>query len=194
MKQIVFATNNQHKLEEVQSLLSEQFQIISLNELGFKEEIPETQKTIEGNASQKSHYIYERYNMPVFADDTGLEIDALNGEPGVYSARYAGSNCSFQDNCNKVLNNLKGEQNRNSRFKTVISLIIDGNEHQFEGLVNGKILEEGRGEDGFGYDSIFLPDGYEKCFAEMSLEEKNQISHRGLAVRKLVKFLSTDIA
>jgi|TARA_B110000495_G_C22960676_1_gene563124 XTP/dITP diphosphohydrolase len=190
---IIFATNNAHKLHEVRSLLGDSIELLSLNDIGFKEEIPETQPTIEGNASQKSHYIFERYNVPVFADDTGLEIEALNGEPGVYSARYAGPNCSFQDNCDKVLFNLKAKSNRVAHFKTVVSLIIDGKETQFEGIVNGKMLEEGRGNDGFGYDPVFQPDGFQECFAEMSLEQKNKISHRGIAVRKLVEYLGGNL-
>ena len=190
---IIFATNNAHKLHEVSTLLGDSIELLSLNDIGFKEEIPETQPTIEGNASQKSHYIFERYNVPVFADDTGLEIEALNGEPGVYSARYAGPNCSCQDNCDKVLFNLKAKSNRVAHFKTVVSLIIDGKETQFEGIVNGKMLEEGRGKDGFGYDPVFQPDGFQECFAEMSLEQKNKISHRGIAVRKLVEYLGGNL-
>jgi len=189
---VIFATNNAHKLQEVQSLLGNQFELVSLKDIGFEEEIPETQATIEGNASQKSHYIFDRFNMPVFADDTGLEIESLNGEPGVYSARYAGPDCSFQDNCDKVLKRLNGVSNRSAQFKTVVSLIIDGSETQFEGIVKGEMLEEGRGNDGFGYDPIFLPKGFKECFAEMSMQQKNEISHRGIAVRKLVEFLTVD--
>ncbi len=187
---LVFATNNKHKLEEVRKILGNQFEILSLKDINCFEEIPETQKTIEGNASQKAHYIYNKYKTNCFADDTGLEIEALNGEPGVYSARYAGEHCSFEDNVEKVLKKLSGIPNRKARFKTVISLIIDKKEYQFEGIINGTITTEKHGTSGFGYDPIFLPDGYDKTFAELSSEEKNKISHRGLATRKLINFLS----
>ncbi|MGB0403419.1 MAG: RdgB/HAM1 family non-canonical purine NTP pyrophosphatase [Salibacteraceae bacterium] len=189
MKEIIFATNNAHKLREVQTLLGNKFELLSLKDIGFNEEIPETQPTIEGNATQKAEYIFNRYKKTVFADDTGLEIEALNGEPGVYSARYAGLECSFEDNCNKVLKNLEGVSNRKARFKTVISYLENGKEIQFEGIVNGVILENYHGEKGFGYDPIFLPDGHKESFAEMTLEQKNAISHRGLAVQKLVNHL-----
>lgn len=188
-KRIVFATNNKHKLAEVSQMLGNQFELLSLADIGFSGDIPETQATIEGNALQKSQYIYDRFKMDVFADDTGLEIDALNGEPGVYSARYAGLNCSFEDNCNKVLNNLKNQSNRKAQFKTIISLIINGNETQFEGIVKGEILSEYQGSDGFGYDPIFKPLGFEESFAEMTSDQKNAISHRGIATRKLIDFL-----
>lgn len=189
MKEIIFATNNVHKLQEVQTLLGDKFNLRSLKDINFSEDIPETQSTIEGNATQKSEYIFNRFNKTVFADDTGLEIDALNGEPGVYSARYAGPACSFEDNCDKVLLNMKGVSNRKARFKTVISFIDEGTEIQFEGIVNGNILENYKGHDGFGYDPIFVPDGFDVSFAEMSIEQKNAISHRGIAVRKLVEYL-----
>ncbi len=186
---LVFATNNKHKLEEVVKIINDDFELLSLKDIECFEEIPETQNTIEGNAAQKSHYIYEKYKLNCFADDTGLEIDTLNGEPGVYSARYAGEDCSFQDNVVKVLKKLDGKENRNAQFKTIISLIIDGKEHQFEGIIKGTILKETKGASGFGYDPIFQPNGYDKTFAELPSEVKNVISHRGLATKKLADFL-----
>ena len=186
---IVFATNNKHKLEEVKNIINNRFEILSLKDINCFEEIPETQNTIERNASQKTQYIYDKFNINCFADDTGLEIDALNGEPGVYSARYAGERCTFDDNIEKVLKKLKGVSNRKAQFKTVISLIIDGKEHQFTGIIEGTLLKERRGTSGFGYDPIFLPKAYNKTFAELSSEEKNKISHRGTASRKLADFL-----
>ena len=189
--EIVFATNNMHKLEEVQEKLPEFIKLKSLKDIGFSGDIPETGNTLEENASQKSHYIHERYHIDCFADDTGLEIEALNGDPGVYSARWAGEHCSFDDNMNKVLEQMNGKTNRKARFRTVISLIIDDKEYQFEGIVNGTILTEKHGEKGFGYDPIFMPEGYNISFAEMPLSEKNKISHRALAVNKLVDFLRT---
>ncbi|NPA68827.1 MAG: non-canonical purine NTP diphosphatase [Chlorobi bacterium] len=187
--ELVFATNNKHKLEEVKKILNNKFKILSLNDINCFEEIPETQKTIKGNASQKAHYIYDKYKKNCFADDTGLEIEALNGEPGVYSARYAGENCSFEDNVKKVLQKLEGIKNRKARFKTVISLIINNKEYLFEGIINGTVIDKKRGKSGFGYDPIFLPDGFNKTFAEMLPEEKNKISHRALATQKLINFL-----
>lgn len=188
--EIVFATNNQHKLEELQALLGDDFRLLSLQDIGCNEDIPEDQATLEGNASQKSRYIYDKYAKNCFADDTGLEIEALNGEPGVYSARYAGAERSSEANMQKVLSKLLKINHRKARFRTVISLIIDGKETLFEGLVDGEILPEKRGGDGFGYDPIFKPDGFEQSFAEMGLAEKNKISHRGRAVRKLVAYLA----
>lgn len=188
--ELVFATNNQHKIKEISPLINGSFRLLSLNDIKCFEEIPETSETIAGNASQKSQYIWKKFSINCFADDTGLEIEALNGEPGVYSARYAGKTCSFQDNIDKVLDKMQGESNRKARFRTVISLIIDGNELQFEGIVNGTILTEKKGVDGFGYDPIFQPEGYDITFAEMTLEEKNLISHRGIATRKLVDILN----
>ncbi|MCF8371306.1 MAG: non-canonical purine NTP diphosphatase [Bacteroidales bacterium] len=189
MKKLIFATNNPHKLKEIQHALKGIFEVISLADLDFEEEIPETHETIEENASEKSYFIYKRFGINCFADDTGLEIEALNGEPGVYSARYAGDNPTFADNMNKVMKLLDGKENRNACFRTVISLIIDGKETQFEGRVDGKILTKKHGLDGFGYDPIFQPTGYTESFAEMDLDLKNEISHRGKAVKKLVKFL-----
>ncbi len=190
---LVFATNNTHKLTEIQQVLGNDFDIISLKEIGFNEEIPETHDTLEGNAAEKSFYIYDRYKINCFADDTGLEIDALNGAPGVYSARWAGNNPTFDDNMNKVMRELDEVENRKACFRTIISLIIEGKEYQFEGIVNGEILKEKSGEAGFGYDPIFKPNGYSQSFAEMPHELKNKISHRGIAVQKLIEFLQHNI-
>ena len=187
--ELVFATNNQHKLQELQAMLGTQIKLLSLKDINCTEEIPEEQPTLEGNASQKSYYVYNKYGYNCFADDTGLEIDALNGEPGVYSARYAGEEKSAEANMKKVLHKLAKINNRNARFRTVISLVIKGEEKQFEGFVDGKILEEKRGAEGFGYDPIFQPEDFKVSFAEMNLEEKNKISHRGRAVQKLVEYL-----
>lgn len=192
MLSIVFATNNAHKLSEIKNILNNKTHIVSLNELGCFDDIPETGDTLEENASQKSHYIYERFQIDCFADDTGLEIEALSGEPGVYSARYAGEGKSFADNMDLVLKKLKGIGNRKAAFRTVISLILDGKEYLFEGKIEGTILEEKRGIQGFGYDPIFMPNGYSKTFAQLSLDEKNKISHRALAVKKLVEFLNKN--
>lgn len=186
---LVFATNNQHKLQEIKQLLNGSFELLSLNDIGCEEEIPENQETLEGNAAEKSFYIFNKYGLNCFADDTGLEIEALNGEPGVYSARYAGEERNADRNMNRVLAKLDKIKNRKARFRTVISLVIGGRETQFEGIVNGSILEEKRGKSGFGYDPIFLPDESKLCFAEMPLDEKNKISHRGRAVQKLVEYL-----
>ncbi len=189
MKTLVFATNNEHKLSEVKNLLEGVIAIKSLKEINLDGDIPETADTLEGNATQKAEFIYSRINSDCFADDTGLEVEALGGEPGVYSARYAGENCSFSDNVNKLLNNMKEKTNRKARFRTVICLIENGEKHYFEGVVNGTIIEEGVGNMGFGYDPIFRPDGFDVTFAEMSLDEKNKISHRGIATAKLVDYL-----
>ena len=190
---LVFATNNLHKLKEVKETIDSQIELLSLADIDFTEEIPEDQDTLEGNASQKSRHIYDRFQMNCFADDTGLEIDALEGRPGVYSARYAGENCSFLDNMEKVMEEMAGKSNKTARFRTVISLIIDGEEKQFEGVVEGEMLEEMKGADGFGYDAIFRPNGFDQTFAEMSLAEKNKISHRARAVSKLSEYLNTLI-
>jgi len=189
---LVFVTNNQHKLKEIRSIIKADLRILSLAEIGFHGEIEEDADTIEGNASLKSWYIYHQYGKDCFADDTGLEIEALNGRPGVKSARYAGEDCNPENNIRKVLRELEGEKNRKARFKTVISLIAGGKEIQFEGTVEGIILETKRGNDGFGYDPIFLPDGYDKSFAQMTEHEKNAISHRGRAVRKLIDYLARE--
>ncbi|NOU59907.1 non-canonical purine NTP diphosphatase [Marinifilum caeruleilacunae] len=186
---LVFATNNQNKLKELQHLLGEKVELLSLADINCTDEIPEDHDTLEENATQKAEYIYKKYNVNCFADDTGLEISALNGEPGVYSARYAGVDKDAKANMKKVLAKMDGKQDRSSRFRTVISLILDDKEYQFEGIVNGNILEAERGKDGFGYDPIFEPKGYSVSFAEMEMSEKNKISHRGLAVQKLVQFL-----
>ncbi|MCG8580580.1 MAG: non-canonical purine NTP diphosphatase [Bacteroidales bacterium] len=191
---LVFATNNQHKLEEIQALLGDTIKVLSLKDINCHDDIPETGTTLEANALQKSDYIYSRYNISCFADDTGLEIDALDGEPGVYSARYAGIEKDAEANMQKVLEKLDGIQNRKAQFRTVISLIIDGKEVQFEGSVSGEILKEKSGSEGFGYDPIFKPDGFNVSFAEMDLEEKNKISHRGRAVVKLIEFLKNEYA
>jgi len=188
---LVFATNNQHKLKELQAILGDHFELLSLKDIGCEEEIPEEQPTLEGNARQKAEYIYEKYGYSCFADDTGLEIDALNGEPGVYSARYAGEAKDPQANMDKVLAKLKNEGNRKARFRTVISLALDGDEKQFEGIVEGEITRKKRGGSGFGYDPVFLPNGYEQTFAEMDLSDKNEISHRARAVQKLVEYLKS---
>ena len=188
---LVFATNNIHKLTEIRAILGPKFDLSGLNEIGCFEDIPEEQSTLEGNASQKAFYVYRRYGHNCFADDTGLEIEALNHEPGVFSARYAGEEKNPQANMDKVLERLFKIKNRKARFRTVISLVLNGVEKQFEGMVKGKILSEKKGEKGFGYDPIFLPDGYEQSFAEMDLETKNKISHRGIAVKKLVQYLKT---
>jgi len=188
---LVFATNNKHKLKEILELIPDGIQIMTLSDIECYEDIPETGNSIEENASQKSHYIFNRYGVDCFADDTGLEIEALNGRPGVYSARYSGERCNFEDNINKVLFEMKEVVNRNAHFRTVISLIIKGVETQFEGTVNGQILTEKHGKEGFGYDPVFLPDGFDITFAEMPLKLKNSISHRGLAVQKLCEYLKT---
>lgn len=186
---LVFATNNQHKLQEITQLLNGSFELLSLNDIGCEDDIPENQATLEGNAAEKSFFIYNKYGLNCFADDTGLEIEALNGEPGVYSARYAGEERSAENNMDLVLDKLDKIKNRKARFRTVVSLVIDGNETQFEGIVDGQILEEKRGETGFGYDPIFKPDESGVSFAEMTMDEKNKISHRGRAVQKLVEYL-----
>ena len=188
---LVFATSNQNKAKEIQSLIPNLLQILSLLDIQCTEEIPETQSTIEGNASQKAFYVYEKYHQNCFADDTGLEVESLNGKPGVLSARYAGESRDANENMDKVLQELSLKENRKARFKTVISLVISGKEHQFEGIVDGVILSEKRGDSGFGYDPIFLPDGYDLSFAEMDLSTKNKISHRAKAVNKLVEYLRT---
>lgn len=189
MKELVFVTNNQHKLREINEIAGGKFKILSLADIGFTDEIEETAETIPGNASLKAWHIFEKYGKDCFADDTGLEIDALGGRPGVKSARYAGEECNPENNIKKVLREMEGLTNRTARFRTVISLIMDGRETLFEGTVEGVILPEKRGREGFGYDPVFLPEGYDKSFAEMSAEEKNRISHRGRATQKLISFL-----
>ena len=188
MKNLVFATNNLNKLKEIRNAVSD-FKIISLNELNINEDIPETGNTLQENALQKASYIFNKTGENCFADDTGLEIQALNNQPGVYSARYAGENCTAEDNIQKVLSKLNGIKNRNAKFKTVITLILNNKTYFFEGEVKGIILEEKTGDKGFGYDPIFRPNGFDVSFAQMSTQQKNEISHRGLAVKKLVEFL-----
>ncbi len=189
--QLIFATHNQHKLQEIQSVLNNSFQLLSLADIGVHENIPETANNISENALLKARYIYNLYRQPCFADDTGLEIEAINGRPGVYSARYAGKNCNFDDNINKVLNEMLSISNRKACFRTVIALIINAKEYSFEGKIEGEILVSRKGKQGFGYDPIFRPKGYNKSFAEMEIIEKNRISHRGIAVNKLITFLNT---
>jgi XTP/dITP diphosphohydrolase len=189
MSDLLFATNNIHKLREIQEILGDDFKILSLKDVNLDVEIPETQETIEGNAAQKARFIREATGMNCFADDTGLEINALDGRPGVYSARYAGEGCSFNDNIDKILMELSGLENRKACFRCSICLIMDGSEYLFEGRVDGIITKERQGSDGFGYDPVFLPDGYRQTFAEMPAYLKNGISHRGKAVLKMVRFL-----
>lgn len=191
MISICFATNNKNKLAEVRSKIGNQFTILSLEDIGCLEELPETKSTIEGNSEQKAHYVAEKYKVNCFADDTGLLVDALNGAPGVYSARYAGPQCSSEDNMNKLLDALKNVTNRAASFKTCITLILNNEQFQFTGNITGSILTERHGEKGFGYDPVFQPEGYSTSFAEMSMEEKNTMSHRALAVAKLFDFLRT---
>ena len=186
---LVFATNNPNKLSEIQSLVPEEIEILSLKDINCNEELSETNPTLVGNALQKAKYVFANYGYNCFADDTGLEIDFLNGEPGVYSARYAGKDCKAEDNMNLVLQKLKAKENRTAKFRTVIALIIDGTETLFEGECKGEITENKSGVEGFGYDPIFTPNGYRITFAEMTKTEKGKISHRGKAVEKLVSFL-----
>ncbi|HCR89331.1 MAG TPA: non-canonical purine NTP pyrophosphatase [Prolixibacteraceae bacterium] len=188
---MVFATNNQHKLRELQQILGNSIQLLSLTDIGCTDEVPENQETLEGNATEKAFYIYNKFGYNCFADDTGLEIEALNGAPGVYSARYAGPEKLASDNMARVLREMEEINSRKARFRTVISLVIDGHEKQFEGIVDGEILREARGTAGFGYDPIFRPDRFAESFAEMDAEAKNKISHRGRAVEKLVDYLKS---
>ncbi|MCH2022664.1 MAG: non-canonical purine NTP diphosphatase [Saprospiraceae bacterium] len=189
MNQLVFATANKNKVLEIQKIMDGHYKFLSLMDIGCLEEIPETQQTIKGNALQKARYVYENYGKNCFSEDTGLIIDALNGAPGVYSARYGGPEKDANANIDKVLRELGATENRNAHFKTVIALILDGKEYTFEGIVNGTILKNRRGSFGFGYDPVFLPLGKFKSFAEMSSEDKNKISHRGIATDKLKSFL-----
>jgi XTP/dITP diphosphohydrolase len=190
MQQLVFATNNRHKLDEVSAKLNGAIQLLTLHDIGCYDDIEETGTTFKANASIKSHHVYAEYKLNCFGDDSGLEIDALNGEPGVYSARYAGTHGNHTANISKVLDNLKDETNRKARFRTVISLIWNGEEHFFEGTVEGTIRQELSGTGGFGYDPIFEPEGYDITFAEMSMEQKNAISHRAKAMEQLIAFLN----
>ena len=186
---LIFASHNAHKVDEIRSMLPEHFELLSLTDLGYHDEIPETADTIEGNAILKANYVTEKYGYDCFADDTGLEVEALNGAPGVYSARYAGEQKDANDNMDKLLSELKDKSNRNANFKTVIALNLNGNQNLFTGIINGKIIEKKIGTNGFGYDPIFVAEGYEKTFAELSMEEKSTISHRGIAVKQLLTFL-----
>ncbi len=188
---LVFASNNQNKVNEIKAMLPKSIELLSLKDIDCNEDIPETAKTIEGNAILKANYVTEKYNFPCFADDTGLEVEALNGEPGVYSARYAGESKNSDDNMNKLLENLKDKTNRNAQFKTVIALNFNNEQHLFEGIAKGKIISEKKGEKGFGYDPIFVPEGFTSTFAEMEMTEKAKLSHRGIATRKLIEFLNT---
>ena len=189
MEKIVFATNNTHKLEEVQAILDNRVAILSLNEIQCFEDIPETGSTLEANALQKARFVQNKYAFNCFADDTGLEVKLLNNAPGVYSARYAGEERDSEANMSKVLAELKDKNDRSARFRTVIALILNGKEYLFEGVVNGHLIEEKRGITGFGYDPIFVPEGYDKTFAELGSEIKNAISHRAMATNKLKTFL-----
>jgi len=189
MIELVFATNNRHKLNELSKLAGDKFHLLSLKDINCYDDIPETADTLEGNAALKAQYIWEKFGINCFADDTGLEVDVLNGQPGVYSARYAGEDQDSEANLSKVLEELKDNSNRKARFRTVICLIIDGKEHYFEGIVNGNLLSVRQGKEGFGYDPIFVPDGYNNTFAEMDMDVKNKISHRGIATEKLIAFL-----
>lgn len=191
METIVFATANKHKVREVKQLLGSQYEILSLKDIGCEEDIPETQDTIAGNAQQKARYLKAHYGRDCFAEDTGLEIDALDGAPGVYTARYAGPQRDPQDNMQLVLEQLADTNERSARFRTVIALILDGKEYLFEGVAEGNIAEQQSGTEGFGYDPVFIPEGYDQTFAELDSAEKNAISHRGKAVEKLAQFLNT---
>ena len=189
MKQLIFATNNAHKMSEVARILDAQFKLISLKDIGFVGDIPETMDTIEGNALQKARFIWEKYGMDCVADDTGLEVNALNGAPGVYSARYAGASCNAKNNIQKLLKEMDGELDRRAHFKTVAALILDGKEYLFNGIIHGTILTHEKGDDGFGYDAVFQPLTYDLSFAQMTADQKNSISHRALAFHALADFL-----
>lgn len=189
MNKLVFATNNQHKITEIQHIIGNQLQLLSLKDIQFEGDIPETSPTIEGNAIQKATYIHDRFALNCFADDTGLEVEALGGAPGVYSARYAGINATYGDNVNKLLHEMQGAKNREACFKTVIALFWEGQLFQFEGKICGVITTQTSGEGGFGYDPVFLPHGYQQTFAEMEAALKNKISHRAIATQKLITFI-----
>ena len=189
-KKFVFATNNAHKLEEVTAILGDKIELLSMKDIHCHADIPETADTLEGNALLKARYIFENYNMDCFADDTGLEVEALNGAPGVYSARYAGDAHNSEANMRKLLQDMEGIENRKAQFRTVLALIINGKEHLFEGIVKGEITKHRCGSSGFGYDPVFIPEGYTQTYAEMGNTLKNKISHRALATNKLCNFLS----
>lgn len=189
--QLIFATHNKNKLNEVKSLIPQHINLLSLDDVNITDDIKETASTLEGNASLKSQAIYKTTGINCFSDDSGLLADALNGAPGVHSARYAGEQKKDEDNIQKILSELNGKENRKAHFKTVMSLIIGGKEYLFEGKINGTIINEKRGNNGFGYDPIFVPEGYNKTFAEMTKEEKSSISHRSIALKKLIEFLKS---
>jgi len=186
---LVFATNNKHKIREISDLLGDDVKILGLSDFNITGDIPEETETLEENALYKARYVHDRTGMNVFADDTGLEVTALGGAPGVYSARYAGESKSFDDNIDKLLAELQGKEDRSARFRTVIALILDGKEYLFEGIIEGEIISERRGDGGFGYDPVFIARGYDRTFAEIPLREKNSISHRARAMRQLITFL-----
>ena len=189
---LVFATNNKHKLQEVRDILGNRVEVLSLNDINCHDDIPETAETLQGNALIKARHIYEKYGLDCFADDTGLEVEALGGEPGVYSARYAGEECCSEANMQKLLHNLTGKENRNAQFRTVLALIIKGEEKLFNGIVKGTITEKKMGDSGFGYDPIFIPEGFSDSFAQMSSEMKNSISHRYRATQQLSNYLKEN--
>ena len=192
MKKIVFATNNKHKLDEIRKITAGKIEILSLSDINCNEDIEETGTTLEENALIKVRYIKNKYGYDCFGDDTGLEVEALNGEPGVYSSRYAGEQCDPQDNMNKLISALQGADNRNAQFRTVIAAILNDKEHLFEGVVKGHITTEKHGNNGFGYDPVFMPSGYNQTFGELSDEVKNGISHRAVAMEKLIVFLGIE--
>lgn len=189
-KKLVVATNNAHKLEEIASILGEKIELLSLKDINCQADIPETADTLEGNATQKAEFIYNHYGLDCFADDTGLEVEALNGAPGIYSARYAGNGHDSEANMKKLLENMENKENRKAQFRTAICLILNGEKYLFEGIVKGEIIKEKRGGAGFGYDPIFVPEGYDLTFAELGNDIKNNISHRARAVEKLCDFLN----
>ena len=189
---LVFATNNRHKLDEVRAIVGDRVEVLSLNDIGCYDDIPETADTLQGNALIKARYIHEKFGVDCFADDTGLEVEALDGAPGVFSARYAGEECDSEANMQKLLQNLTGKSNRNAQFRTVIALIIKGEEKLFNGIVKGTITEEKRGDSGFGYDPVFVPEGFSESFAQMSGDMKNSISHRYRATRELSNYLKEN--
>lgn len=191
MKELVFATNNRNKLKEADQILRDRVVVLNLDDIGCREEIEENETTIEGNALLKARYVSRNYDMDAFADDTGLEVYALNMEPGVFSARYAGEPSNAESNIRLLLSQMQGKSKRNARFRTVIALMLDGKEHLFEGIIEGQITEEVKGNSGFGYDPVFIPNGSDKTFAELSAPEKNAISHRGIALRKMAEFLES---
>lgn len=191
--QLVFATQNSNKVNEIQALMPAGIEILSLHEIGCDDDIPETAITLEGNAILKADYIFKKFNVHCFADDTGLEVEALDGEPGVYSARYAGANRNADDNMDLLLQKLAGSSNRNARFRTAICLIVNGRQYLFDGIVNGKISTEKHGNEGFGYDPVFIPEGQDRTFAQMSLTEKNTMSHRKRAFDQMIHFVKTEV-